>query len=118
MRAAILILALAVVADDPPPFRKDGGDEKLPWFQLKPGEFPPDGAAHEISGELIGVDPVARSGTLRGDRNDSQRTDDYDAALPFTQLPYARTMGPRLVRGAARRPAGDASDRALLHQGE
>jgi len=92
MRSALLLLGLLALVDDPPPFRKDGGDEKLPWFQLKAGEFPPEGAAHEISGELIGLDPVARTGTLRVDRNDSQRTDDYDAALPFSLLPYAKVM--------------------------
>jgi hypothetical protein len=77
----ILLAALLLLADDP-----------APWTQAKPGEFPAAGTAREISGELIGVDPVARTGTLRVDRNDSQRTDDYDAALPFTQLPYAKTM--------------------------
>jgi hypothetical protein len=92
MRSALLLLGLLALVDDPPPFRKDGGDEKLPWFQLKAGEFPPEGAAHEISGELIGLDSVARTGTLRVDRNDSQRTDDYDAALPFSLLPYAKVM--------------------------
>jgi len=58
----------------------------------KPGEFPPEGSGKEISGELIKVDHVDRGGTLRIDRNDSQRTDDYDQALPFTLLPYAKTM--------------------------
>jgi hypothetical protein len=77
----LLLAALMLLADDPPA-----------WTQAKPGEFPAAGAAREISGELIGVDPVARTGTLRVDRNDSQRTDDYDAALPFALLPYAKTM--------------------------
>jgi hypothetical protein len=62
------------------------------WTQAKPGEFPAAGTAREISGELIGVDHVNRTGTLRPDRNDSQRTDDYDVALPFSLLPYAKTM--------------------------
>ena len=77
----LLLALLLLVADDPPA-----------WAQHKPGEFPAPGAAKEISGELIGLDHVDRKGTLRVDRNDSQRTDDYDAALPFTLLPYARTM--------------------------
>jgi hypothetical protein len=77
----LLLAAALLLADDPPT-----------WTQAKPGEFPAAGTAREISGELIGVDHVDRKGTLRVDRNDSQRTDDYDAALPFTQLPYARTM--------------------------
>lgn len=77
----ILLALLLLVADDPPA-----------WTQTKPGEFPAAGAAREISGELIGMDHVARTGMLRVDRNDSQRTDDYDAALPFAQLPYAKTI--------------------------
>jgi hypothetical protein len=76
-----LLAACLFLVDDPPA-----------WSQAKPGEFPSAGSAHEISGELIGLDHVARSGTLRPDRNDSQRTDDYDVALPFTLLPYAKTM--------------------------
>ena len=58
----------------------------------KTGEFPPEGVAREISGELIGVDHVNRTGTLRPDRTDAQRTDDYDIAMPFALLPYAKTM--------------------------
>lgn len=82
----ILILsamAASVRAEDPPKFRTDGGDDKLPWYSLKPGEFPPIGSAHLISGELIGLDHVNRTGVIRVDRNDSQRTDDYDKPLPF-----------------------------------
>jgi hypothetical protein len=81
MRLALAVLLLAAALDDPPA-----------WIAVKPGEFPAPGTAHEISGELIGLDPIDRKGTLRVDRNDAQRTDDYDAALPFTLLPYARTM--------------------------
>lgn len=81
MRLALAFLALALAADDPPA-----------WTQHRPGEFPAAGTAKEISGELIGLDHIARAGTLRVDRNDSQRTDDYDAALPFSLLPYAKTM--------------------------
>jgi hypothetical protein len=57
----------------------------------KPGEFPPEGAAREISGELIALDHVNRTGTLRPDRTDAQRTDDYDQPMPFALLPYAKT---------------------------
>src|SRR5258708_34355981 len=81
MSLAPAFLLLVGAADDPPT-----------WTQAKPGEFPAAGTARAISGELIGVEHVTRSGTLRVDRNDSQRTDDYDAALSFTQLPYAKTM--------------------------
>jgi len=80
MRLASAVLLLMAAADDPP------------WTQVKAGEFPAAGTAREISGELIGVDHVNRTGTLRPDRNDSQRTDDYDVALPFSLLPYGKTM--------------------------
>jgi hypothetical protein len=81
MRALLLVLAFLAGADDPP----------AP-FAPKPGEFPPEGTAREISGELIALDHVARTGTLRPDRTDAQRTDDYDIAMPFALLPYAKTM--------------------------
>jgi hypothetical protein len=70
-------------------FRTDGGNDKLPWFQLKDGEFPPPGSAHEISGELIRVDHIARTGAIRMDRTGAQRTDEYDQSLAFSLLPYA-----------------------------
>jgi hypothetical protein len=70
------------------PFRTDGGDEKLKWFALKPGEFPPAGSGHYISGELIAVDHINRAGRLRIDRTDAQRRGDWDRPLPFVLLPY------------------------------
>jgi hypothetical protein len=70
------------------PFRTDGGDEKLKWFALKPGEFPPAGSAHYIAGELIAVDHINRTGMLRIDRTDAQRRGDWDQPLPFVLLPY------------------------------
>jgi hypothetical protein len=70
------------------PFRTDGGEDKLPWFQLKPGEFPPEGSAHYIAGELIALDHVNRTGVLRPDRTDAQRRGDWDLPLEFVLLPY------------------------------
>lgn len=66
--------------------------QDAPIYVPKAGEFPPEGSAREISGELIGLDHVNRTAILRPDRNDSQRTDDYDIAMPFALLPYAKTM--------------------------
>ena len=80
MRFALALLVL-LAPDDPPA-----------WTQARAGEFPAAGTAREISGELIALDHVNRAGTLRPDRNDSQRTDDYDVAMPFALLPYAKTM--------------------------
>lgn len=71
-----------------PPFRTDGGDEKLPWFQLKAAEFPPEGSAHAVSGELIALDHVNRTGLIRPDRDDTQRRGDWDIARPFVLLPF------------------------------
>lgn len=81
-----LMCSVALAADVP--FRTDGGDDKLPWFQLKPGEFPPAGSSHHISGELIALDHVNRTGTIRPDRDDSQRRGEWDIGRPFTMLPY------------------------------
>jgi hypothetical protein len=70
-------------------FRTDGGtDEKLPWFQLKPGEFPPEQSAHYIAGELIGLDHISRTGTLRQDRTDMIPRSHWDEALPFAMLSF------------------------------
>jgi len=71
-----------------PAYRTDSGNEHLPWFQLRSGEFPPAGSGHYIAGELIALDHVNRTGVLRPDRNHSQRTDEYDRPLPFALLPY------------------------------
>ena len=90
-RLVCLALVLSVGGRQPaaePPFRTDGGDEKLPWFRLKPGEFPPPGSEHAVSGELIALDHVNRSGLLRPDRDDTQRRGDWDIARPFVLLPY------------------------------
>lgn len=57
-------------------------------YQLQPGQFPAEGSAQYIAGELIQMDHVNRTGQLRPDRRDDQRTDDYDRALRFTLLPY------------------------------
>ena len=82
-----LVLSTAAFSAEPA-YRTDGGNEQLPWFQLCSGEFPPEGSAHHIAGELIAIDHVNRKGVLRPDRNHSQRTDEYDRPLPFTLLPY------------------------------
>ena len=62
-------------------------DEAKP-FQLTPGEFPPEGSARELAGELIAVDHINRTGILRPDRTDTQRRGDWDLPLPFVMLPY------------------------------
>lgn len=83
---------LPVLAQDskaPVLFRTDiGADDKLPWFMLKPGEFPPVGSAHYVSGELVALDHVNRTGVLRPDRTDAQRRGDWDLPHAFTLLPF------------------------------
>src|SRR5947209_8745664 len=76
---------------DPPAFRTDASPptDKTPWFQLKPHEFPPENSSHYIAGELISLDHVNRTGTLRPDRTDAIRRGDWDKPMPFTLLPYA-----------------------------
>ena len=49
------------------PFRTDFANEHLPWYQLKPGEFPPNYSAHQVGGELVKVDAIHRSGQFRAD---------------------------------------------------
>ncbi len=93
-------LAIGVLsADDKPRFRTDAdgpvvGDQrpkgpknkrpndKPEWYQLVEGQFPPEGSAHAVSGELIRVDHLLRRVTIRVDRNDSQERGVWD--LPST----------------------------------
>lgn len=62
--------------------------DKPDWFQLVEGQFPPEGSAHAISGELIAVDHLERRFQIRVDRNDSQDRGLWDLPLPATMLPY------------------------------
>ena len=79
----------ALQADDPLAFRTDDNpDEKLPWFQLVDGEFPPVDSAHYFSGELIGVDHLERSFVLRVDRTDKQNRSHFDLPMEAALLPY------------------------------
>ena len=49
-------------------FRTDFANPHLPWYRLKPGEFPPMYSAHEVGGELVNVDVLKRSGQFKMDR--------------------------------------------------
>ena len=69
-------------------FLATAAEEKPVPFQLQPGQFPPENSAAPVAGELIQADHVNRTGQLRPDRRDDQRTDDYDRALSFTLLPF------------------------------
>lgn len=66
----------------------DGTEVSLPWYQLQPGVFPPEGSAIAVSGELIEMDHLNRTGLIRPDRDDTQRRGEWDIARPFTMLPY------------------------------
>ena len=83
-----LLSLSAVIYAAEPAYRTDGGDEKLPWFQLKPGEFPPEGSAHYIAGELVALDHINRTGILRQDRTDAISRSHWDEPLPFTLLSF------------------------------
>ncbi|QDU76759.1 hypothetical protein Pan97_38160 [Bremerella volcania] len=70
-------------------FRTDhSDDEKLPWYQTVPGQFPPQGSAHYFSGELVGKDHIHRTGTIRVSRTDKQRRSHWDLPIDFRMLPY------------------------------
>lgn len=62
--------------------------DKPDWFQLTPGEFPPEGSAHAVSGELMQMDHLERRFQIRVDRNDSQDRGVWDLPLDATMLPY------------------------------
>jgi hypothetical protein len=98
--AGLCLSTSLLQAQDKPRFRTDAegpvkADEKRgkpsdkpDWFQLIDGQFPPEGSAHAISGELIAVDHLERRFQIRVDRNDSQDRALQDLPLPATMLPY------------------------------
>jgi hypothetical protein len=67
------------------PKGKDGPPD---WYQPVEGQFPPEGSAHAVSGELITVDHLERHFDIRVDRNDSQDRSIWDLPLDATMLPY------------------------------
>jgi len=95
---ALLLLIPGLLHAGPPPFRTDADGplnrkverdgKPLEWFQLVEGEFPPEGSAHAISGELIQVDHLERAFQIRVDRNDSQDRGVWDLPLGAVMLPY------------------------------
>ncbi len=66
------------------PYRTDLLNPHLPWFQSKPGTFPPDHSAHRIGGDLVAIDAAKRSGRFRSDRSGTT----FDFTLP----PYASVL--------------------------
>src|SRR3954465_5318901 len=95
----LLACSLLVHAADPPAYRTDadGPSNKkvlkpdgkpLEWFQLVDGEFPSEGSAHAISGELIRVEHPLRTFRIRVDRDDSQDRGVWDLPLEAEMLPY------------------------------
>lgn len=66
----------------------DSTDEKLPWYQLQEGKFPPADAAHYFDGELIGIDHINRKARLRVSRTDRQNRSHWDLPVRFDMLPY------------------------------
>jgi hypothetical protein len=78
--AFVMLISSSVVAAD--------ADPKPVVYELQPGRFPTEGSAMYVAGELIQMDHVNRTGQIRPDRRDDQRTDDYDRAMRFTLLPY------------------------------
>ncbi len=103
MRFLGLLFAFSLLhAEDKPKFRTDADgpvkadakkNSKDPnaapdWFQLVEGQFPPEGSAHAVSGELIRVDHMERRFQIRVDRNDSQERGVWDLPLDAGMLPY------------------------------
>ncbi|MFN3150154.1 hypothetical protein [Bremerella sp.] len=82
-----ICLTSPIVAEET--FRTDNSDdEKLPWYQTVPGQFPPEGSAHYFTGELVGKDHIHRTGTIRVSRTDKQRRSHWDLPIDFRLLPY------------------------------
>ncbi len=83
----LCLAATSAIAEEK--FRTDANnDASLPWFQLQPGKFPPDGSAHYFAGELVSLDPINRKAAIRPDRTDAQTRDQWDFPVDFEMLPY------------------------------
>ena len=67
------------------PFRTDSANEHLPWYQLKPGEFPPLHSEHRVGGELVEADFIHRAGQFR--RSDTGELVDFTLP-PFGSVTY------------------------------
>jgi ribosome modulation factor len=55
----------------------------------QPGQFPPPGSGHYLSGELVLLDPARRRGALRLDGNEPHDRYQSGALHSFALLPYA-----------------------------
>ncbi|HZK82172.1 MAG TPA: hypothetical protein VFC46_13915 [Humisphaera sp.] len=62
------------------PFRTDFANADLPWYELKPGEFPPHHSDRRIGGELVSADFIHRRGQFR--------TTKTGELIDFTMPPY------------------------------
>ncbi len=92
-----VLLSVSILQAEPPKFRTDADGPFKPgakkgdgpeWVQLVEGEFPPEGSAHAISGELMQVDHLERQFQIRVDRTDSQDRGVWDLPLDAAMLPY------------------------------
>ena len=100
-----LFLSSALLLAEPPKFRTDADgpvkanekrtnpknrkpDDPSDWFQLVEGQFPPEGSAHAVSGEIIQLNHLERRFQIRVDRNDSQDRGVWDLPLDVMMLPY------------------------------
>src|SRR5271168_4338454 len=70
LHLSVGVVLNAVDSTPPPldpkyPFRTDHANADLPWYQLKPGEFPPYHSDHRVGGELVEMDYIHRRGVFR-----------------------------------------------------
>jgi hypothetical protein len=70
MTRLLFLLGLALMVStltraQTPRYRTDAGNDQLPWYQLKVGEFPPPDAAHSLDISLVEIKPAARTGIYR-----------------------------------------------------
>jgi hypothetical protein len=73
--AALAAAVAAAAAESAPkldaryPFRTNSANAHLPWYRLKPLEFPPHHSDRRISGELVHVDFIRRRCSFRASRD-------------------------------------------------
>ncbi len=80
------VAAGAESLDGSQPFRTDGSRAELPWYRLKPGEFPPEHSEHRMYGELVAADFIHRTGEFRVEQSGELAA---FTLLPFGVVKYA-----------------------------
>ncbi|QDT64896.1 hypothetical protein [Calycomorphotria hydatis] len=86
----LLFLLLVTSAHAEEKFRTDEGNKSEPWYQLKPGEFPPENSSHYFAGDIYFIDALDRNFLIRPDRIDAYNRGFIDIGVYSELVPYSQ----------------------------